>query len=163
MLGTARKSLELAFDDLPQVFADIISGKSFSKSSTSLPFFENEMLCSSLVSKTDEYDGLLLLLLTDEAEVFLLPMGVGYFGLTSSKKSCGLEKFFKSQIPSSFGVFNVIPCVSGGCDGCETVGQVVDEAELDDEALEIDDVVERNDDKFSPGRKLLKLLPTPAG
>lgn len=46
-----------------------------------------------------------------------------------------------------------------GCEGCETVGQVVDEAELDDDALEIDEVVERNEDKLSPGKKVLKLLP----
>lgn len=98
MFGTVKKSFELAVDDFEAV--DAISGKSFSKSSTSLPFFENEMLCSSLASNTFAYDGLLaLLLLADETEAFLLmPIGVGYFGLTSSKKSCELEKRFKSQM-----------------------------------------------------------------
>lgn len=85
MLGTVRKSFELPVDDLLIVFVDPISGKSLSKSSTSLPFFENETLCSSLVSKTDANGGLLLPLLVDEPEVFLMPIGVGYFGFASSK------------------------------------------------------------------------------
>lgn len=38
---------------------------------------------------------------------------------------------------------------------CETVvGQVDDEAELDDDALEIDEAVDKNDDALSDGSKL---------
>lgn len=47
--------------------------------------------------------------------------------------------------------------------GCGTaVGQVVDEAELDDdEALEIEEVIDTNDDALSGGKRLKLALPLP--
>jgi hypothetical protein len=91
----------------------------------------------------------------------LLPMGVGYFvWLSSSQKSCvtagklrrshnSWSRFVLKMLPS----VAVVPALGRACD--TVVGHVELEAELDDDALEIDEAVERNDDALSDGSRLL--------
>lgn len=91
--------------------------------------------------------------------LLLLPIGVGYFvWLTSSLKSWVTGKALKSHNSWSSFVLNMLPSfvafVAGNA--CETVvGHVELEAELDDDALEIDEAVDRKDDALSDGSRLL--------
>lgn len=88
-------------------------------------------------------------------EFLLFPIGVGYLAwFRSSQKSCVTGKLRKSQMSCSRFVLNGI--VLGSV--CDTVvGQVVEEAELDEDALEIDEAVDKNDEALSVG-KILKLV-----
>jgi hypothetical protein len=84
-------------------------------------------------------------------------MGVGYFVWFKSSSMTGKlrrshnswSRFVLKMLPSGF-----VPAVGSADD--TVVGQVELEAELDDDALEIDEAVERNDDALSEeGRRLV--------
>lgn len=80
---------------------------------------------------------------------FLLPIGVGYLAWLWSSLVAG--KLRKSQSSLSRFVLNDA-LVGKACD--TVVGQVDDEAELEEDALEIEEAVDKNDDALSDGSKL---------
>lgn len=100
----------------------------------------------------------LLLLRLPWLVVLLPPIGVGYlFEVLSSQHSSFEGKLCKSQISCSRFGLKALPVDVGRA--CETVvGQVEDEAELEDDALETEEVVDKKDDTLSDGSKLKLVL-----